>query len=69
MVLKFNFKDKSAMSLADEPDQVIISFWGAPFMMSEDNKPVFSEPFVLRLRIPLQSESGSTSVVATKAIA
>lgn len=68
MILNFNFKDKSSLSLGDEPDYVIIKFWGAPYIMTELNKPIFREPFVLRMRIPLQSESGSTSVVATKAI-
>ena len=69
MILTFDFKDKSAMSLGDEPDFVIINFWGAPFLLTEDNKPIFSEPFVVRIRVPLLSESGSTSVIATKALA
>jgi hypothetical protein len=69
MILTFDFKDKSAMSLGDEPDFVIINFWGAPFLLSEDGAPIFSEPFVVRTRVPLLSESGSTSVIATKALA
>ena len=69
ILLNFNFKDKSSLSLGDEPDYVIIKFWGAPYIMTALGKPIFREPFVLRQRIPLQSESGSTAVVATKAIA
>jgi hypothetical protein len=60
--------DKKTLSLL-EPDHVIVKFWGAPYILTEDGKPIFKSPFVLRVRIPLQSEEGSTSVVATEAIA
>ena len=41
MELKFNFKDKESLSLGD-PDYVIIKFWGALYILTEDGKPVFN---------------------------
>jgi hypothetical protein len=35
-MLKFNFKDKAKVSLSDDPDYVIVKFWGAPYILTED---------------------------------
>jgi hypothetical protein len=52
MELKFNFEDKKSLSLID-PDHVIIKFWGAPYILTMEGKPIFKDPFVLKVRIPL----------------
>jgi hypothetical protein len=68
MVMLFDFKNKAQVSLGDENDYVIVKFWGAPYILTDDNKPIFKEPFVLRVRIPIQSEE-SVTAVATEAAA
>ena len=65
-MLFFNFKNKSKVSMNDDSDYAIINFWGAPLIRTDDNQPVFSEPFALRVRIPLITEKGHAQV-ATKA--
>jgi hypothetical protein len=64
--IRFDFKNKALVSLGDEPDYVIVKFWGAPFILSADSKPIFKEPFAIRVRIPLQNDSEDTSVIATQ---
>jgi hypothetical protein len=51
--LRFNFTEKAKVSLGDESDYVIIKFWGAPYILTPEGKPIFKEPFALRVRIPL----------------
>ena len=67
--MKFNFKDKALISLGGEPDHVIIKFWGAPYVLTEDNKPIFKEPFALKVRIPLQTDSEDATTIATEVMA
>lgn len=67
--MKFNFKDKAKVSLGDEADYVVVKFWGAPYILTEEPKPVFKEPFALRVRIPLQTDAESSSVIATQVMA
>lgn len=69
MNMVFDFKDTAKVSLGDTSDHVIVKFWGAPLILTEDLKPIFKEPFVLRIRIPTQADAGSVSVIATKAVA
>jgi hypothetical protein len=57
------------VSLGDEADHVLVKFWGAPYILTDLNKPIFKEPFALRVRIPLQTDSEDTSVIATQVLA
>jgi hypothetical protein len=47
----------------------LVKFWGAPYVLTEEGKPIFKEPFGLRVRIPLQSDPTDKTVIATKTIA
>jgi len=67
--LRFKFKEMAAFTLGDESDFVIIKFWGAPWILTQDRKPIFSKPFTIRVRIPLLHEKGTVSVTTTKAVA
>jgi hypothetical protein len=67
--IKFDFKEKAKVSLGDEPDYVLVKFWGAPYILTEDQKPIFKEPFAVRVRIPLQTDPEATSVIATQVMA
>jgi hypothetical protein len=67
--LKINFKNKAEVSLGDEADYVLVKFWGAPYILTDEDKPIFKEPFAVRVRIPLQTDSEDASVIATQVIA
>jgi hypothetical protein len=63
--MKFDFKNKAQVSLGEEADYVVLKLWGAPYMLSEAGKPIFKEPFAVRVRIPMQTDGEDTSVIAT----
>jgi hypothetical protein len=67
--LKFDFKNKAEVSLGDESDYVLVKFWGAPYILTDEGKPIFKEPFALRVRIPLMTDPEDASVIATQVIA
>ena len=48
---------------------MIVKFWGAPYILTDDNKPIFKEPFVLRVRIPIQSEESAVAIATESAAA
>jgi hypothetical protein len=56
------------VSLGEESDFVVVKFWGAPYILTEDNKPIFKEAFAVRVRIPLQTDAEDTSVIVTKVL-
>jgi len=35
--MQFNFTDKATVSLGDEADHVIVKFWGAPYILTDDS--------------------------------
>ena len=57
------------MSMGDTRDHVIVKFWGAPYILTDDEKPIFKEPFVTRVRIPLQTDIEAPVHIATEAFA
>ena len=57
------------MSLGSEPDHVIIKFWGAPYILTDDGQPIFKAPFALRVRIPDLTDDKASMTIATKAVA
>jgi hypothetical protein len=65
ILMKFDFKNKAQVSLGEEADYVLIKLWGARDILSEAGKPIFREPFAVRVRIPMQIDEKDTSVVVT----
>ena len=63
--MKFDFKNKAEVSMGDESDYVNVKFWGAPYILSEEGTPIFSEPFAVRVRIPLLNDPEDSTVIAT----
>jgi hypothetical protein len=61
--LKFDFKNKAKVSLGEEPDYVMVKFWGAPYILTEDGDPIFKEPFSVRVRIPLLTDPDDSLTV------
>jgi hypothetical protein len=57
------------VSLGDDADHVLVKFWGAPFILTEAGKPIFKEPFAVRVRIPLLTDSKDASVITTQIVA
>jgi hypothetical protein len=68
ILIKFNFKEKALVSLGDEADYVLVKFWGAPFILTDTGEPIFKEAFAVRVRIPLQMDGESTSVITTQVL-
>ena len=68
--MNFNFTHKSPLGRsADNPDYVLVKFWGAPDLKTMEGTLYFKDPFFKRVRIPLQIDENNVSVQATKAAA
>jgi hypothetical protein len=67
--MNFNFTEKSPLGREEEPDYVLVKFWGATDLKTMDGNIYFKDPFFKRVRIPLQIDSKDPTVKATKAAA